>query len=295
MVAMEWLTPKLISRLEALELSIKWVKAGNKAGGRFPINRRGSSVEFADYAAYCTGDDIRSIDWNLYARLDRLYVKTYKEEIELSVEIIVDATTSMGLPTQMKFEMARRLAICLGYVGLLGRHHVRLNWITSDTKIVSPWFNRRSDLMRMVEKAKRVEPSSNVSFEEWMRKAVLACRMQGGQAIILTDGMIEPVEFFRGLHMLLRKNLEVKVIQVLSEEELHPGKLFRAGMLVDAETGAAHQLGYSPNELEQAMSEHNTLLMDFCRKNGIAFARYELDESLESFLLHTLPVHGFLE
>ncbi|MBI4342450.1 MAG: DUF58 domain-containing protein, partial [Candidatus Omnitrophica bacterium] len=73
-----WLTPSFINRLETLELSVKWVRAGHKLGGRFPINRRGSSVEFADYTSYSPGDDIRAIDWNLYARLDRLFVKTYK-------------------------------------------------------------------------------------------------------------------------------------------------------------------------------------------------------------------------
>ena len=97
--ATTWLTPAFIHRLETLQLSVRWVRAGHTVGGRFPINRRGSSVEFADYAPYCAGDDIRAIDWNLYARLDRLFVKTYKEEIALSVEIIIDATASMGLPT----------------------------------------------------------------------------------------------------------------------------------------------------------------------------------------------------
>src|SRR3989338_8070956 len=92
----EWLTPQLINRLEALELSVKWVRAGTSLGGRVPINRRGSSIEFADYAPYYPGDDIRAIDWSLYARLERLFVKTYKEEIELTVEVLVDATSSMG-------------------------------------------------------------------------------------------------------------------------------------------------------------------------------------------------------
>ena len=119
-----WLTPKFISRLEALELSVRWVRAGNRLGGRFAINRRGSSIEFADYAAYSAGDDIRAIDWNLYARLDRLYIKTYKEEIQLAVEMIIDATASMGLPTPEKFERAKRLAICFGYIALAGGHQL---------------------------------------------------------------------------------------------------------------------------------------------------------------------------
>ena len=82
-------------------------------GGRFTINRRGSSVEFADYAHYTPGDDIRTIDWNLYARLERLFVKVFKEEIELSGEIVIDATASMGLPTEEKFSRATRLGLCL--------------------------------------------------------------------------------------------------------------------------------------------------------------------------------------
>jgi uncharacterized protein (DUF58 family) len=73
-----WLTPRYVSRLQALELSVRWVRAGRRGGGRFPVNRRGLSVEFADYAAYTPGDDIRAIDWRLSARLDRLYVKTYQ-------------------------------------------------------------------------------------------------------------------------------------------------------------------------------------------------------------------------
>ncbi|MBI3312201.1 MAG: DUF58 domain-containing protein, partial [Candidatus Omnitrophica bacterium] len=103
---MQPLDPSFLARLEALELSVRWVQWGSHLGGRFTISRRGSSVEFADYAAYTPGDDIRAIDWNLYARSDRLFVKTYQEEVELAVEVIVDATASMALPTPRKFERA---------------------------------------------------------------------------------------------------------------------------------------------------------------------------------------------
>ena len=125
----EWLTPQFIGRLEARELAVKWVRAGHKLGGHFTVNRRGSSIEFADYSAYSPGDDIRAIDWNLYARLDKLFVKTYKEEVALTVELIVDATASMALPTPDKFERAGRLAISIGYIGLADHHHMRLSWV----------------------------------------------------------------------------------------------------------------------------------------------------------------------
>ena len=290
-----WLTPHYINRLEALELSVRWVRAGNKLGGRFPINRRGSSIEFADYTAYSPGDDIRTIDWNLYARLDRLYVKTYKEEIALSVELVVDATASMGLPTPEKFERANRLAVSLGYVGLTDQHHVRLSWIRPGRIASGPWFHQRSDLFRMAQLAESSHPEGQVDLAEWMRRAAIALRLHGGQVILVTDGMVRPADFFRALHVLLVRNAEVKVIQVLTPQELHPGRLARGGLLVDAETGRTHQLAYSPAELERAVSQHNEQLAWFCKRHGIPFAQHRLDESLESFVTKALPNRGFLE
>ncbi len=290
-----WLTPALISRLEALQLSVRWVRAGHSIGGRFPINRRGSSVEFADYAAYAAGDDIRAIDWNLYARLDRLFVKTYKEEIALSVEVIVDATASMGLPSSEKFLRAKQLAVSLAYIGLADGHHARFTWIRPGRLISGPWFHHRKDLFRMAAQAGAEPVGGQVSLADWMRRCALALRMRGGQALVLTDGMIRPAEFFRALHVLKMRNLEVKVIQILTPQELHPAALGRGGVLVDVETGSTHELGYSPAELERAVSGHNELLARFCKRQGIAFARHRTDEPLETFITKTLPVHGFLE
>jgi uncharacterized protein (DUF58 family) len=290
-----WLTPAYINRLEALELSVRWVRAGNKLGGRFAVNRRGSSVEFADYAPYSPGDDIRSIDWNLYARLDRLFVKTYKEEIALSVELIVDATASMGLPGPEKFERANRIAVSLGYIGLAEQHHMRFSWVGPGPIRATPWFRQRRDLFRMAQAAESARAGGQVSLADWTRRAAATLRLHGGQAIFITDGMMRPAEFFGALHLLTVRNLEVKVIQVLTPEELHPAKLVRGGLLVDVETGQTHQLAYSPFELERAVAEHNELLARFCKRHGIPFVRHRLDEPLETFVTKTLPAHGFLE
>ena len=290
-----WLTPELINRLEALQLSVRWVRAGQQLGGRFPINRRGSSVEFADYAAYCAGDDIRAIDWNLYARLERLFVKTYREEITLSVELIVDATASMGLPTPEKFARAKQLAVSLGYIAVAGRHHARLSWLRPGRLSATPWSHQRRDIFRMAELADAARLEGETAMAEWMRRAAIGLRIRGGQAILLTDGMARPADFFQALHVLMMRNLELKVIQVLSPQELHPARLFRGGLLVDVETGRTHQLAYSPAELERAVADHNELLVRFCKRHGIPFAQHRLDEPLATFITRTLPIHGFLE
>lgn len=295
MPATSWLTPEFVRRLEALRLSVRWVRGGTRLGGRFPINRRGSSVEFADYAPYHAGDDIRAIDWNLYARLERLYIKTYKEEVQLSVELIVDATDSMGLPSPEKFERAKRLATSLGYVALAGSHHVRVSWLKPGPIAVSPWFHQRSDFLDLVEQIDAGDVAGQIEHAQWVRTAALAQGMRGGQAILMTDGMARAADFFRALQTLMVRNLEVKVIQVLTPEELHPARLFRGGAVLDVETGATQQLAYSAPELNRAVAEHNELLARFCKRHGIPFAQHRLDEPLEPFVINTLPASGFLE
>ena len=292
---MTWLTSRFISRLEALELSVRSVRTGYRLGGRFAINRRGASMEFADYVPYAPGDDIRAIDWNLYARLDRLFVKTYKEEIALAVEVLVDATPSMGLPTREKFERAVQIAVSIGYVALAGGHHVRFHWVRAGRVTAGPWFHQRGDLMRMAQQAAAMRLGGAISLDGWVQRAVLACRMRGGQALLITDGMARPAEFFRALHILRMRHLEAKVIQVLTAQELQPARLFQGGVLVDAESGATQQLAYSPAELAQAMTDHQERLARFCKRRGIPFVLHRLDESLDAFMTQTLPAHGILE
>ena len=290
-----WLTPALIGRLDALELSVKWVRAGQRLGGRFAINRRGSSVEFADYAAYAPGDDIRSIDWNLYARLDKLFVKTYREEIELSVDVLIDATTSMGLPTRAKLDRAEALGWSLAYVGVASHHQVRVSRVKPGTLSVTSPMWQRGDWHRLASEQAAVSPSGSVRLPDWMLQAAAALRMRGGQAIVITDGMYPPAELFRALGVLRHRHMEVKLLQVLTDDELHPAKLFQGGAVIDSETGQARELGYRAEELEHAMLTHNETLARYCLRNGIPFAQDRLHESLETFVLRTLPVRGFLE
>ena len=134
-----------------------------------------------------------------------------------------------------------------------------------------------------------------VPLPDWTRRAAALLRIHGGQAILITDGMSPPAEFFQALNALLVRNVELKVIQVLSPQELHPARMFRGGLLVDVETGRTHQLAYSAAELERAVAEHNERLARFCKRQGIPFARHRLDEPLESFVTKTLPERGFLE
>src|SRR6478672_9934068 len=113
------LTPDLLRRLEQFQL-LAARRAKSSAKGERRSRARGQSVEFADYRNYVQGDDFRYLDWNLYGRLDRLFLKLYEEERELPVRIFLDASESMTFGEPRKFDFARQVAAAIGYVALSG-------------------------------------------------------------------------------------------------------------------------------------------------------------------------------
>src|SRR2546421_10389637 len=113
------LTPELLRRLEQFQL-LAARRAKSSAKGERRSRARGQSVEFADYRNYVAGDDLRYLDWNLYGRLERLFLKLYEEERELPVRIFLDASESMTFGAPRKFDFARQVAAAIGYVALCG-------------------------------------------------------------------------------------------------------------------------------------------------------------------------------
>src|SRR5881296_1573097 len=120
------LTAKLLRQLEQFQL-LAQRRAKSSARGERRSRARGQSVEFADYRNYVAGDDFRYLDWNLYGRLERLFLKLYEEERELPVSIFLDASESMSFGTPRKFDFAKQVAAALGYVALCGFDRVSVN------------------------------------------------------------------------------------------------------------------------------------------------------------------------
>src|SRR5438093_3089938 len=113
------LTPELLRRLEQFQL-LAARRTKSSAKGERRSRARGQSVEFADHRTYTPGDDFRYLDWNLFGRLDRLFLKLYEEERELPVTIFLDASESMTFGSPRKFDFARQIAAAIGYVALCG-------------------------------------------------------------------------------------------------------------------------------------------------------------------------------
>src|SRR5712675_3079711 len=119
------LDPQFLHRLEQLELVSRKIFTGAIKGER-RSKRKGQSVEFADYRNYVKGDDLRHLDWNLYARLDRLFIRLFMEEEDLHFYILIDNSLSMDFGTPTKLHYARQVAAALGFIGLVNLDRVKI-------------------------------------------------------------------------------------------------------------------------------------------------------------------------
>src|SRR5688572_4650052 len=138
------LDPDFLARLEQLELVTRKIFAGRVKGER-RSKRKGQSVEFADYRNYVKGDDLRFLDWNLYARLDRLFLRLFMEEEDLHFYVLVDNSLSMDFGTPTKLHYARQVAAALAYVGLVNMDRVALEVFNDNlTQSLPPVRGRRS-------------------------------------------------------------------------------------------------------------------------------------------------------
>lgn len=285
-----------LERLESLRLHCRHPRWGSRAGGPYTINRKGSSIEFADYAEYKWGDDFRAIDWNMYGRLERLFIKTFKDDIELNVHLVVDATASMGVPRDgRKWRYAKDIATALAYVGLANHNLVRMSAFGAapGRLDMTPHFQRRDGVFPCREFLDRREPHGDVPFAAWVERYLYATHARGGALIALSDWMMEPTEWVRGLQLCSFHNLDVKVIQILTPEELKPGQGWGKGYVVDVETGSRRSL-WDMRLLLRAMEAHNAQLAAFCQRNGFLFVQVSTAMPVEEFVLRELPRLGLV-
>src|SRR5437764_2005877 len=150
------LAPEFLHRLEQLELVSRKIFAGKMKGERLS-RRKGQSVQFADYRNYVVGDDLRFLDWNLFARLDKLFLRLFLEEEDLHVYLLVDNSLSMDFGTPTKLHYARQVAAALGFVGLVNLDRVVVQAFNDRLTQTSPVLRGRRSLWQLFDFLGKVE------------------------------------------------------------------------------------------------------------------------------------------
>ena len=229
-------------KLEQITLWSTRVRAGAMKGER-RSTKRGTSIEFADYRNYTRGDDLRRLDWNIYARLQRPYIKLLEDEEDLAVHILVDTSASMDWPpgenAANKFAFARRVAAALAYVSL--HSNDRLMMVAASDQRVDLFGPARG----------RARSIGLLTFADGLRaggvtdlnEALTAYALRAGRpglTLVISD-MFSPSGYLDGVSALLGRGHEVAVIQTLAPEELTP-PLAGDLRLIDVETGRPQEV-----------------------------------------------------
>ncbi len=222
------------ARLQRLKLAVDKKSNASLLGSRKSV-RKGSSAEFSDFREYMPGDDIRAIDWNAYARLDRLYIKEYMEEKESAVSLFIDLSKSMDYGEKTKLELQEEIAAALSYIALMNMDHVAV-YDLADTRRRHVASGGKAGFSELTEWLDRLEPGEPADI---MHSVSTVGRMQPGLSVIMSDFLSEEYVDNPGtLEQLIRylqyRKQKVVILHILAKEEIDvdlSGTLF----LIDAE------------------------------------------------------------
>jgi uncharacterized protein (DUF58 family) len=276
-----------LAKLNQLTLVASRIRSGAIKGER-RSSRRGSSVEFADYRDYTPGDDLRRLDWNIYARLERPFIKLLEEEEDLAVYILLDGSTSMawGEGEAHKFNYARRLAAGLGAIALSSGDLLTIAYLQGGH--VAEQFGPargQAGLPRLFQFFEKLEPDGQTDLNSSLREFMIRPRRPG--LVILISDLLSSSGFESGLRNFLGRGHEAALLHVLSPDELDP-PLAGDLQLVDSETGQTQDVSLDGGlrQLYRARAQawvESTRLQS--RKQGIRYLGLTTDLPWDQALL----------
>jgi uncharacterized protein (DUF58 family) len=263
------LDPHFLKKLENLSLASKRAFAGQMQGEkRSP--KRGSSVEFADYREYALGDDLRYVDWKAYGRLEKLFLKLFVAEQDLSLHLLIDTSRSMefGAPLR-KIDYALRVAAALGYIALTNYDRVSVAGFSDTLSAPLPPLRGKPSIAAFLRYLQQQNTGGETRFGDALTLYARRAK-NSGIAVVVSDYFDSG--YARGIKALLAKKFQIVLIHVLDSEEISP-TLTGDLRLIDAESGDAHEVSISPVLLDQYRSR----LQSFCGEIKNLAARYGMD------------------
>jgi uncharacterized protein (DUF58 family) len=274
-------------KLEQIELLARKIFRG-LLRGEHTTSRRGRGLEFYDFRGYRPGDDFRHIDWNIYARLDQLFLKLHASEEDLTLHLIVDASASMGFGEPSKFDHARRLAAALACIALNNFDRVGVSAFAHGLGATLAPSKARQHMASLFTFLGNLPCAGATSFGAALRAFATRTRKSG--LVILISDLLGADDAEDGIEALRRGGHDVVVIQLLAEEEIDP-PLDGALQLIDAETGDELEVSVD-DELrrlyQRRLERHLRELERFCRRQGVEYLRASTAIAFEDVVLKCL-------
>jgi uncharacterized protein (DUF58 family) len=262
--------PAFLKKLEMLRLLSRKIIKGSLKGERRSA-KKGRSVEFADYRDYIFGDEIRTIDWNVYGRLDKLFVKLFVEEEELILYMVIDRSLSMGYGVPDKLEIAKKIAASLSYIALSDFDRVSFAIIDEDLACYNAPIRGKQQIFRIFDLLNSISPTGKTSLNNSVM-SFISRKLKPGMVVIVSD-FLDESDFFRALKFLALQKHDVFLIQVLDDFEINPN-IGGDIKLVDVETGENKEVTVTDRLLEmyiEAIKKHCQKVQDFSHSIGAGY------------------------
>lgn len=282
----------LLSRLDGLRIATHRPLPG-LLKGELRSPKHGSAIEFADFRDYVPGDDLRNVDWNIYARLERPYIKLFEEEEEVAARILIDCSHSMNWGEPNKFDYARKLGGCLAYMALRNRSWVSVYGFSKGVQHSLARRRGPAFIPAMLQFLDRLAPENRTDLLAASRQ-IVSERNPAGLVFLISD-LFDP-NFDAALSILGSRTREVVIIHLLSPQEIEPD-LSGDIRLIDSESGEAREASITPRlhaKYKDNLESWRTSLKRSCLKRGMDYVTVDSSTPLEELLLTTLRRRGIL-
>jgi len=276
---------RFLRQLDQLVLVSKQARRGQMQGERRSL-KRGQSVEFADYRQYSRGDDFRLIDWNVFARLETLFLKLFVEEEDLTIHLLVDTSRSMDWGEPNKLKVARQLAGAMGYIALSGLDRVTASTISDKVELFPP-HRGKQQAHTLFGFLQGLKTGGDAELGTILTRYAQGARNPG--PLLLISDLFDPT-WQEGLRALLTRRFDITVLHVLSPEELNPTVVGDI-RLKDIERG--HELEITVDaamlqRYEANLAAWQAELRQWCGARGISYATLSSASPIEEIVLTLL-------
>ncbi|MCY3550042.1 MAG: DUF58 domain-containing protein [Candidatus Poribacteria bacterium] len=295
------LTPQFLKQLEPFYIRAKRAFRSRFKGERRSPNR-GVGMEFADYRVYEPGDDLRHVDWNIYARLGRLFIKLFHADEGLPLVLLVDNSQSMEFGSPTKLVCAKQITAALGYIALGHADSVAIYTCAERLSAVLPPASGTLQFSRLTNSLTAIEANGQTRLTECLKQLPMYQR-HPCTVVILSD-FLDPGGYEQGFKLLTGRGFSPFAIHLVSLEEITPqaylesGTVGRDWLVEDAETGETKAITINAETLAQYQNQQQTFcntLQRFCTNQGIGYAQLKSDMPIEPFILQELHKAGFVQ
>jgi uncharacterized protein (DUF58 family) len=286
-------------KFDQLMLVATRIRSGAIKGERRSI-KRGTSIEFADYRNYAAGDDLRRMDWNLYARLDRPYVKLLEDEEDLAVHILLDASASMNWgdelsPDHHKLLFAKRLFAGLGYISLTSNDRLVMSSFENGRLETFGPVRGQARSVTMLKYAHGIRAGGITDLNLMLKDYALRAT-RPGLCFIISD-MFSPSGYLEGINTLIGKGCEVVLLHILAPDEVTP-PLTGDLRLIDIETGVAQEVSVDATMRDLYIRRVEAWREDIrseCARRGVHYLPLVTDMLWEKVILYDLRRIGVVK